>query len=90
MHDHNKNDNANGEHKGMMWMMLICCLVPVLLLFGGVTFFKSVGLGWIGIVFVVGFLVFHFGHMSNKHDAHKSDVEKKVSDDSSDHKSCCH
>ena len=90
MHDHNKNDNANGEHKGMMWMMLVCCLVPVLLLFGGVSFFKSVGLGWIGVVFIGGFLVFHFGQMFKKRSEHKPISQEKKDDDSSDHKSCCH
>ncbi len=29
MHNHN---NTNGGHKGMMWMMLICCALPLAIL----------------------------------------------------------
>ena len=90
MNDHN-NDNKDGEHKGMMWMMLVCCLVPVLILFGGTTFFKSIGYGWVGLVLVAGFVIFHIRHMFGSHGSKKSkDSLVKDDNDSSNHKSCCH
>lgn len=29
----NHNNSNDGGHKGMMWMMIICCLAPFVLLF---------------------------------------------------------
>lgn len=31
MHDHN-DTNGHDEHKHMMWMMLLCCALPLLVL----------------------------------------------------------
>lgn len=100
MHEHNSNDEKS-EHKGMMWMMLVCCLLPVVVLLGGTTFFKSIGYGWLGIVLMVGFAIFHFRHMFSSHSNHKSDSNvvddmqntDQIKDDKnkSTHKGgCCH
>jgi hypothetical protein len=98
MHDH--NNNGDESHKGMMWMMLLCCLIPVVILFGGARFFTSVGYGWIGIVLIGGFAVFHVRHMFGSHKNHISDSTRngsekdvdhvKADEDKPNHKSCCH
>lgn len=50
-------------------MMAICCLLPVVILFGGVEFFKSTAYGWTGIGLVGIFLIIHFSKMwQAKHD----------------------
>lgn len=98
MHDHN---NEEGSNNGMMWMMLICCLLPIVILFGGTAFLKSIGYGWVGIILLGGFAIFHFRHMFWSHKNHNSDsnmIDKmqntgQVKDDKSksNHKGgCCH
>jgi hypothetical protein len=101
MHDHNNNNNEEGSHNGMMWMMLACCLLPILILFGGGAFLKSIGYGWVGIVLVGAFVIFHFRHMFGSHSNHNSDSnmvddmhntgQVKETPNKSNHKGgCCH
>lgn len=88
MHEHNNNSNDNNGHKGMMF---ICCLVPVVLLLGGTTFFKSIGYGWLGVVLIGGFIVFHLvRNLFKKRDNPKTETHEKDVRDSTNHKSCCH
>lgn len=62
MHDHN-DGSKDGGHKGMMWMMLICCTLPfVVLIFGSGT-----GSGYlipilIGILIIVHLWMMFKGH----------------------------
>lgn len=86
MQDHN-NDNG---HKGMMWMMLVCCLLPVIFLVGGSTFFKSIDYGWVGIMLIGVFMVFHLRHMFGSGNNHKTDNQTKNDKDLTNHKGCCH
>ncbi len=92
MHNHS---DGEGGHRGMMWMMLICCLFPIVVLFGGTTFFKSIDYGWVGIVLVGGFILFHCRHMfglrsTRKQGEELTDNNVKKDDDSKNHKNCCH
>ena len=60
MHDHNDKD---GGHKGMMWMMLICCTLPfVVLFFGG-----GLGSGYLIPILIVTLILVHLWMMSRKH-----------------------
>jgi len=79
MHNHNNpNDNA---HKGMMWMMIICCLVPFVLLF---LLGSKVSLGGNLWPILIGvFLVAHIWMMFRGHGRHGG-VEKKDGDDLSE------
>ncbi|MEK7063037.1 MAG: hypothetical protein AAB946_03325 [Patescibacteria group bacterium] len=62
MHNHNNHsDNKDGEHKGMMWMMALCCLLPAVFLFGGLEFFKSIGYNWVGLGLIGLLLLIYFG-----------------------------
>lgn len=70
MYDHNNNNDEDKSYGGMMWMMIVCCLALFVFLFGGVSFLKSIGYGWIGIVLVLGFAIFHFRHMFGSHNNH--------------------
>ncbi|TSA45202.1 hypothetical protein D4R51_02275 [bacterium] len=63
-----------------MWMMVICCLLPIVVLFGGTAFFRSIGYNWIGIGLAGIFLIIHFSKMWRSKRGH----------DSKDHNSCCH
>lgn len=47
-------------HKSMLWMMVVCCLLPVVVLFGGVAFFELMGYIWTGIGFLGIFLMIYF------------------------------
>ncbi len=90
MHNHKDGKDVGNEHKGMMWMMLVCCLIPVLFLFGGTTFLKTIGFGWMGVAIVVGFLVFYVWNMFKKYGSTSPDNQKKDNLDSTKHKDCCH
>ena len=74
MHNHN-NSNDNG-HKGMMWMMIICCLVPFALLF---LLGSKVSLGGnLWPVFIGVFLVAHIWMMFRGHGGHgDTDIEEE-------------
>ncbi len=87
MHDHNKNSG----HKGMMWMMIICCLLPVIVLFGGIEFFKSIGYSWIGIALVGIFILMYLFRMwrtNQDHNSNSQNVDNEKNKDS--HNNCCH
>ena len=92
----NTEDHNNGHdmHKGMMWVMLVCCLLPVILLFGGVSFFRSLGYNWIGIVLIVIFLVAHFKQIWRLDKCSKKEKEKENVNHSpnkkNDHTGCGH
>lgn len=79
------------EHKGVMWMMLVCCLVPIILLLGGTALFQSVGYGWVGVVLIGGFVVFRLvPNLFGTHNDSKSENKEKDGKNSTKHKSCCH
>lgn len=62
MHNHNNNDG----HKGMMWMMVICCAMPfVFLLFAGGTISLSGGDFW--KVLIGAFILVHLWMMFKGH-----------------------
>lgn len=83
MNDHN--------HKGMMWMMLLCCLVPIVLLLSCTAFFRSVGYGWIGVLLIGGFAAFRLiPNLFGTHNDPKPEDKEKDDKNSTNHKSCCH
>lgn len=86
MHEHNKNENSGMN--GMMLMMLVCCLIPVLILFGGTKLLSSIGYGWVGFLLIGGFILFHFRRVLISHGTDKNDGEEIK--DKTDHKNCCH
>lgn len=60
MHNHDGN-NKDGGRDGMMWMMMACCLLPILFIA-----FSGRGLGlptWAVLGIVVVFAGFHFWGM---------------------------
>ena len=65
MHDNNNKDDM---HKGMLWMMVVCCGVPLVLVlvFGA----GGTALGapaWVMFGFVAIMLVVHFSRMGISH-----------------------
>lgn len=93
MHDHNKDGGGNG----MMWMMVICCAVPLVLIvlfgLGG----KALGAPiWIILGAVAVMAIFHFISMGKSHkhsdEEQATDGEQKDNKEHKDHSGhgCCH
>lgn len=98
MHDHDSSSKNDG-HKGMMWMMAICCGLPILFILASGASGKALGAPtWAVFGGIAVMLAVHFFAMggSRKH-ADKSESalsevdkkEKKGDTTSSDH-GCCH
>ena len=100
---HNHNDNNGDGNKGMMWMMLMCAVPLLVLLF---VWGKGSSAGYLVPVLILGCFVAHLfmmrrGHGASQKDAenHDGDERKLVQDetaeadakakDKKDH-SCCH
>jgi len=91
MHNHNgKRDNS------MMWMMMLCCALPlVFLLFAGSTVFSG---GYLLPIIIGVFVVAHIWMMFRGHGGHGGTDENGKTDDGKDpetkdgHKKggCCH
>ncbi len=89
MHNHDgKNDNW------MMWVMMICCAIPLLVIvlfgFGG----RALGAPtWIILGAIAVMVIFHFISMGKSHkhsdEEQTTDGEKKDDKDHSGH-GCCH
>lgn len=63
MHNHNGK-----EHSGMMWMMLICCTLPfVVLFFGG-----RIGSGYLIPILIGILIIVHLWMMFRGHDEKKN------------------
>jgi len=99
MHDHS-NNNKDGRHKGMMWMM-IPCLLLLGFLFLGVGKLSSGGYLWpilIGVFVVVHVWVMFKGHGGHKDDDKEDKIDgtsanqSETKDDNDKHKhgGCCH
>src|SRR3989344_6499696 len=97
MHNHN-NNNKNDGHKGMMWMMGICCgFLLAVSFFGGSGGFSN---GYLWPILIGVFVVAHIWMMFRGHGGHNhSDSEEKPDEDSekqnnknNEHKhgGCCH
>ena len=91
MHNHNGKKNLS-----MMWMMLVCCLLPIgLLLFAGGTL-SSGGYLWlilIGVFVVVCIWMMFKGHGERKDDGTEDDKADSVGQPKNDehkHGGCCH
>ncbi len=92
MHDQNSKNGGHDSHKHMMWMMLICCALPlVILLFGGSALFPG---GYLPKVLIVVFAVACILMMFKRHgnpDRNSTDVvEKPEKDTQHKHDNCCH
>ena len=90
MHN-NHNDNKQGSGNGMMWMMVLCCAIPLvfILLFG--TGGKALGAPtWIVFGGIAVMIIAHFFMMGKSRghsgDKNKDDKENKTH---SGH-GCCH
>lgn len=96
MHDHNDNDKGM---KSMMWMMVICCAVPLLLILvlgaGG----KALGAPtWIVFGGIAVMVIAHFLMMGKSHkhsgDEHEMQDDDKNKDGKNDKThgghGCCH
>ncbi len=59
---HNHDNNGKGM-KSMMWMMLVCCLLPVVIALGGASFFQSTNYLWIKPVLFAALFGFCAWHM---------------------------
>ncbi len=98
MHDHNNNDNKDGGHKGVMWMMIPCLLLLGILFFGGDKLFSS---GYLWPILIGVFVVAHIWMMFKGHGKHNDtnkDGKMSVSgepetgdgDNKHKHGGCCH
>lgn len=93
MHDHDNKDKGMGS---MMWMMIICCAVPlVLILLFGLGGKSLGGPNWIVFGGVAVMLLVHFfmmrghGHSNEGHDKQGiADGEDKKDKNHSNHGSC--
>ena len=85
-----QNNNMNSEHKGMMWMMVICCLVPVALLLSGSTLLKFANLRYVLIALIGVFVLFRLRHIFGLANHQKSNDKEKDGKDSISRGSCCH
>ena len=95
MHDH--NDNKNGRHNGMMWMMIPCLLLLGVILLGGGNLSSG---GYLWPILIGVFVVAHIWMMFRGRSGHNhSDSEEKQDEDSekqnnknNEHKhgGCCH
>ncbi len=75
MHDHDNKSNS-----WMMWLMMACCILPIL--FVGLAG-KGVGLPtWIVLGLVAVFAAIHFWGMHKSHDSAPQSSEKTDSDGS--------
>ncbi|MDO8512584.1 MAG: hypothetical protein Q7S57_04880 [bacterium] len=85
MSNHKHGDSSSP----MMWLMMLCCLFPLLVLIPGAGQWLSRWYLW--PIFIGGFLVLHFW-MHKKHSAPKNDQENSDTKDDSDskHNSSCH
>lgn len=80
----------------MMWMMVLCALPIVILLFAGGKLFSA---GYLWPILIGGFVVAHLwmmfrGHGSqgkdhNEHNAVETEKDKSATSEKKDH-SCCH
>lgn len=72
-------------------MMVICCLLPVVVLFGGIEFFKSMGYSWIGVGLVgVFLLVYLFRMLRTRHDHNSDNQNIDNQKNKENHNNCCH
>ena len=81
MHDHDTQGN------GMMWMMVLCCALPVLFLvfLGG----KAVGnSAWLILGAMAVVMAVHFFMMKRSHDQSDNDPNNKDKDNSRTGHSC--
>ena len=75
MHNHNgKNDSW------MMWIMMVCCLAPILVLLFLGNLKLGGGINWFVIIAIGIFVVSHFWFMRRK----KSDIDVLNQDEASD------
>jgi cell division protein FtsW (lipid II flippase) len=83
MHNHDEKDGS-----WMMWVMMICCAVPLLLIalfgLGGKAFGAPT---WVVIGGVAVMVIAHFWMMSKKHKDHNEDSKSK---DEHQHGDSCH
>ena len=99
MHDHDNNNKGMGS---MMWMMLICCAMPLIVILFLGTGAKALGASsWVIFGGVAVMLLAHFfmmrghGHSNEEHDKQGvADQDGKNKDDN-EHKNhsghgCCH
>lgn len=70
---HNHNNNKNGGHKGMMWMIPCLLLLGFLFLDGG----KLSGGGYLWPILIILFVVAHVWMMFKGHGGHGSENEDK-------------
>src|SRR3989344_4941063 len=78
MHNHS---NKDGGHKGMMWMMLICILPLIVLLFVGRKLFSA---GYILPILIGACVVAHIWMMRKGHGEHSDTNAEEKSDLSAD------
>lgn len=94
MHNH---DNKQGGGNGMMWMMVLCCAIPLFLILvvgaGG----KALGAPtWFVLGGIAGMVITHFFMMgkSHKHSDEDHEISGEGNKDSKDNKThsghgCC-
>lgn len=69
----NEHDNNDKGMKSMMWMMAICCLLPVVVAIGGASFFQTTNYPWIKPVLFVALFGFCAWHMIGMFRGHRHD-----------------
>ncbi len=93
MHNSNKED---GEHRGMMWMMIPCLLLLGILFLGGGKLSSS---GYLLPILTGAFVVACIWMIFRGHNRHRSDTtegkidgnsETKDEDSTHKHGGCCH
>ena len=95
MNGHN-NSNKSDEHKGMMWMMVICCALPLIILFFIGSKVSIEGYFWPILIGV--FIILHIWMMSKRHKKHEGYDENEKTNvldqsetkDENKHNRCCH
>lgn len=86
--------NHNNHDSKMMWLMMICCLAPILLIFLFGSGARALGApAWVVLGFVAVFVIVHFLTMKKSHQHSddtpaKQDGTDKQSDSHSDHGNC--
>lgn len=80
------NDNHNSS---MMWMMVLCCALPIVFL----ALFSSKPIGtsaWIILGAMAAFLIIHFWLMKKSHDNPVKLKNNKSGTKSNSRHNCCH